>query len=50
MRRKIICVCGDTAKGRYYLEVPNVGRSIVFKIGSNVYDFALYAAVRAFYL
>ena len=36
--------------GKYYLEVPGVGRSIDFEIGNKVYDFAFYTAMRAFYL
>jgi endoglucanase len=36
--------------GKYYLEVPGVGRSIDFEIGDKVYDFAFYTAMRAFYL
>ena len=37
-------------KGKFYLEVPGVGRSYEFEIGDNVYDFALYTAMRGFYL
>ncbi|HDQ44453.1 MAG TPA: endoglucanase [bacterium] len=37
-------------KGRYYLEVPGVGRSVEFPVGEGVYDFAYYTAMRAFYL
>ncbi|MGA2679211.1 MAG: glycoside hydrolase family 9 protein [Sedimentisphaerales bacterium] len=36
--------------GKYYLEVPGVGRSIDFEIGDKVYDFTFYTAMRAFYL
>jgi endoglucanase len=36
--------------GKYYLEVPGVGRSIDFQIADNVYDFAFYTSMRAFYL
>jgi endoglucanase len=36
--------------GKYYLEVLGLGRSIDFEIGNNVYDFAFYTAMRAFYL
>lgn len=36
--------------GKYYLEVPGLGRSIDFEIGDKVYDFAFYTAMRAFYL
>jgi len=39
-----------TEKGRFYLEVPGVGRSIDFEIGDTVYDFAYYTAMRGFYL
>lgn len=38
------------AKGRFYLDVPGVGRSIDFEIGDAVYDFAYRTAMRAFYL
>ncbi len=37
-------------KGRFYLDVPGVGRSVDFEIGEKVYDFALYTAMRGFYL
>jgi len=37
-------------KGKFYLDVPGVGRSIDFEIGDKVYDFALYTAMRGFYL
>ena len=36
--------------GKYYIEVPNVGKSYEFEIGTNVYDFAYYTAMKAFYL
>jgi endoglucanase len=36
--------------GKYFLEAPGVGRSYEFEIGDKVYDFALYTAMRAFYL
>ncbi len=39
-----------SAKGRFYLVVPGVGRSLEFEIGETVYDFAFYTATRAFYL
>ena len=35
--------------GRYYLDVPAVGRSWDFSIDSNVYSHAYYLAMRAFY-
>ncbi len=35
--------------GKYYLEVPGVGRSWEFSIDSNVYARAFYLAMRAFY-
>ncbi|HQI27417.1 MAG TPA: cellulase N-terminal Ig-like domain-containing protein, partial [Sedimentisphaerales bacterium] len=38
------------AKGKFYLDVPGVGRSIDFEIGDAVYDFAYRTAMRAFYL
>ncbi len=37
-------------KGRFYLDVPDVGRSIAFEIGDHVYDFAFTTAMRGFYL
>lgn len=37
-------------KGKFYLDVPGVGRSYDFEIGDNVYDFAFYTAMRGFYL
>ena len=36
--------------GKYYIEVPDVGKSYEFEIGDKVYDFAYYTAMRAFYL
>ena len=36
--------------GRYYLDVPGVGKSYEFEIGNNVYDEALRTSMRAFYL
>jgi endoglucanase len=39
-----------TEKGKFYLDVQGVGRSIDFEIGDKVYDFAFYTAMRAFYL
>jgi endoglucanase len=36
--------------GKYYLDVPGVGRSCDFEIGDKVYDFAYVTAMRAFYL
>ncbi len=41
---------GLTEKGRFYLDVPGVGRSIDFEIGDTVYDFAFYTSFRGFYL
>ncbi len=41
---------GVTTAGRYYLEVPGVGRSIEFEIGKSVYTFAFTTSMRAFYL
>jgi endoglucanase len=37
-------------KGKFYLDVPGVGRSFDFEIGEKVYDFAFYTAMRSFYL
>src|ERR1700690_892460 len=37
------------AAGRYYLDVPGVGRSWSFAIGPDVYARAYYLAMRAFY-
>ena len=37
-------------KGKFYLDVPGVGRSFDFEIGDTVYDFAFYTAFRGFYL
>src|SRR4030042_2960440 len=39
-----------TEKGKFYLEVAGVGRSIDFEIGDMVYDFAYYTVMRGFYL
>jgi endoglucanase len=36
--------------GKYYLDVPGVGRSYEFEIGDKVYNFAYYTSMRAFYL
>ncbi len=36
--------------GKFYVDVPGVGRSIDFEIGDRVYDFAYYTAMRGFYL
>ncbi len=41
---------GVNEKGKYYLDVPGVGRSFDFEIGDTVYDFAYYTAMRGFYL
>jgi endoglucanase len=41
---------GVRQKGRFYLDVPGVGRSYDFEIGDEVYDFAFYTAMRGFYL
>ncbi len=35
--------------GKYYIEIPGVGRSWTFTVGANVYDHAFYLAMRAFY-
>jgi endoglucanase len=35
--------------GRYYLEVPGVGRSWDFAVGPNVFEHTYYMAMRAFY-
>jgi endoglucanase len=37
-------------KGKFYLDIPGVGRSSDFEIGDKVYDFAFYTAMRGFYL
>jgi hypothetical protein len=37
-------------KGKFYLDVPGVGRSFEFEIGDAVYDFAFTTAMRSFYL
>ncbi len=36
--------------GRYYLEVPGVGRSAEFEVSDDVFDFAAKTGMRAFYL
>jgi endoglucanase len=36
--------------GKYFLDVPGVGKSYEFEIGDKVYNFALYTTMRAFYL
>ncbi len=36
--------------GKYFLDVPGVGKSYKFEIGDKVYNFALYTTMRAFYL
>ncbi len=36
-------------EGRYYIEVPGVGRSWSFAIASSVYERAFYLAMRSFY-
>ena len=36
--------------GSYYLKVPNVGRSVEFKIADDVYNFSYYTGMRAMYL
>lgn len=35
--------------GRYFLEVPGVGRSCEFEIGARTYDRVLYLAMRSYY-
>jgi endoglucanase len=37
-------------KGKFYLDVPGVGRSYDFEMGDSVYNFAFYTAMRGFYL
>lgn len=37
-------------KGKFYLEVPGVGRSADFEIGDAVYGFPFYTVMRGFYL
>jgi endoglucanase len=37
-------------KGKFYLDVPGIGKSCEFEIGDNVYDFAYYTTMRGFYL
>ena len=39
-----------TEKGKFYLDIPDVGRSSDLEIGDKVYDFAFYTAMRGFYL
>ncbi len=39
-----------TKKGKYYIEIPDVGRSFDFEIGEKVYNFAYYTAMRGMYL
>jgi len=39
-----------TKSGSYHLEVKDVGRSVSFRIGRDVYDFAFRTTVRAMYL
>ena len=41
---------GINDKGKFYLDVPNVGKSYEFVIGDSAYDFAYYTAMRGFYL
>lgn len=36
--------------GKFYLDVPGVGRSYDFEINSKVYNFAFYTVMRGFYL
>ena len=36
--------------GKYYIDVPGVGRSCDFEIGDKVYNFAYVTTMRAFYL
>jgi endoglucanase len=38
-----------TQAGKYYIDVPDAGRSWTFSIGSNVYSRAYYLAMRSFY-
>jgi endoglucanase len=40
---------GLAEPGRFYIDVPGVGQSYVFEIGSEVYRRAYYLAMRAFY-
>jgi endoglucanase len=40
---------GLRKSGKYFLEVPGVGRSWDFEIGPNVYSRAFYLALRSFY-
>ncbi len=39
-----------TKPGIYFLDVPDVGRSIDFQISNHVFDFALYTTMRGFYM
>lgn len=39
-----------TSPGNYYLEIPGIGRSVTFEVGTNVYREAFVTATRAFYL
>jgi endoglucanase len=39
-----------TKPGNYYLEIPEVGRSVEFPIGKQVYNDAYITSMRAFYL
>jgi len=41
---------GVGEKGKFYLDVSDVGISCEFEIGDNVYNFAYYTAMRGFYL
>ncbi len=41
---------GFKTPGTYYVEVPEVGKSIRFKIGIDVFNFAGQTSMRAFYL
>ncbi len=38
-----------TAAGKYYIDVPGVGRSWDFEIGDNVFSRAFYLAMRSYY-
>ena len=40
---------GLTAPGKYYIDVPGVGRSWEFEIGPKVYERAYYLAMRSYY-
>jgi endoglucanase len=37
------------APGKYYIEIPGVGRSYAFEVGPNVFPRTYYLAMRAFY-